>query len=97
MWAQLDWERERGDGGPEFRANLETRWQELDLCSHCLRELDHPFMIEVDDLRLRLARAESKLAGIADAARTLPDGGLKMAVAEILEREEEPFEQAAEE
>ena len=96
VWAQLDWERERGGGGPEYRANLEARWQELNLCSHCLRELDHPFMTEVDDLRHRLARAESKLAAISETARLLPDGGFKMAAIEILDREKEPWEPDAE-
>jgi hypothetical protein len=91
VWAQLDWERERGDGGPQYRENLEARWQELNLCSGCLRELDHPFMTEMDALRRRAENAESKLNGIEQSLR-LPDSGFRMAVLEILEREEEPGE-----
>ena len=46
-------------------------------------------MTEVDELRRRADQAEAKLAGINDAAR-LPDYGFRLAVLEILEREDEP-------
>jgi hypothetical protein len=88
LWAQLQWERERGDGGTQYLVNLETEWTRRDLCSGCLREADHPFMIEVDELRRRAGRAEAKLAGIADAAR-LPDAEFRMTVLDILDHEGE--------
>jgi hypothetical protein len=89
LWAQLQWERKRNDGGPQYLENLEAEWQRRDLCSGCLRELDHPFMVEVDELRRRAEHAEAKLVGINDAAR-LPDHAFRLAVLDILEREDEP-------
>jgi len=85
----LQWERERNDGGPQYLENLEAECQRRDLCSECLRELDHPFMTEVDELRRRAERAEANLVGINDAAR-LPDHAIRLAVLDILEREDEP-------
>ena len=69
--------------------NIEAEWQRRDLCSGCLRELDHPFIVEVDELRRRAERAEAKLAGINDAAR-LSDHPFRLAVLDILELEDEP-------
>jgi hypothetical protein len=89
LWAQLQWERERNDGGRQYLENLEAEWQRRDLCSECMRGLDHPFMTEVDELRRRAERAEAKLVGINDAAR-LPDHAFRLAVLDILEREDEP-------
>ena len=83
LWAQLQWERERNDGGRQYLENLEAEWQRRNLCSGCLREADHPFMTEVDELRRRAARAEAKLADINDAAR-LPDQAFRLAVLDIL-------------
>jgi hypothetical protein len=37
--------------------------RELSLCPGCLRELDHPFMTEVDSLRQRAEDAQHKLGG----------------------------------
>lgn len=88
LWAQLQYQRERGDES-QYLESLEAEWQKRNLCSHCLRELDHPFMTEVDDLRHRTVVAESKLAAIEQVLR-LPDSGFRMGVLEILEREEEP-------
>ena len=96
LWDQLQWERERGGGGAAYLENLEAEWAKRNLCSHCLREEDHPYMLEVDDLRHQLARAESKLTAISETARLLPDGGFKMAAIEILDREKEPWEPGAE-
>jgi uncharacterized metal-binding protein YceD (DUF177 family) len=90
VWAQLDYERESGIGGSTtFLENLEARWQELNLCSRCLRELDHPFMTEVDSLRQRAEDVETKLAGIDQARRLLPDEAFRMAVVDILDRTDE--------
>jgi hypothetical protein len=47
LWAQLQWERERNDGGRQYPENLQAEWQRRDLCSDCMRGLDHPFMTEV--------------------------------------------------
>lgn len=88
LWAQLQYQRERDDDS-QYRENLEAEWQKRDLCSHCLLELDHPFMTEVDELRERVRVAESKLEGIRQVL-VLPDAGFKAGVLEILEREEEP-------
>lgn len=93
VWAQLDWERERNDGGLQFLENLETRWQELNLCSGCMRDLDHPFMLELDSLRKRAENAERKLAGIDQAAR-LPDQAFRLAVLDILERADDADQEA---
>jgi hypothetical protein len=89
LWAQVQWERERNDGGLQYLENLEAEWQRRNLCSECLREVDHPFMTEVDELRQRAEWAEAKLAGINDAAR-LPDHAFRLAVLDILEREDQP-------
>jgi hypothetical protein len=92
VWAQLDWEREPNDGGPRYLDNLEARSQELNLCPGCcLRELDHPFMTEVDSLRQRAEEAQHKLGGIASR---LPDDAFRLAVVEILERTGEAGHQA---
>ena len=86
LWAQLQWERKRNDGGGQYLENLEAEWQRRNVCSECLRDLDHPFMTEVDGLRERAERAERQIAGINDAAR-LPDAAFKLAVLDILENE----------
>lgn len=84
LWAQLQWERNRNDGGSQYLENLEAEWQRRNLCSECLRDLDHPFMTEVDGLRERALQAEAKIAAIDDAAR-LPDQSFRLAVLDILE------------
>jgi hypothetical protein len=86
LWAQVQWERKRNDGGSQYLENLEAEWQRRNLCSGCLRELDHPFMIEVDSLRRRAEQAEAKLAGINEATR-LPDASFRLTVLSILDGE----------
>jgi hypothetical protein len=67
--------------------------RELSLCPGCLRELDHPFMTEVDSLRQRAEDAQHKLGGIDQASR-LPDQAFRLAVVEILDRAGEAGHQA---
>lgn len=31
LWAQLQWERNRNDGGPQYLENLEAEWQRRNL------------------------------------------------------------------
>lgn len=83
LWAQLQWERQRNDGGPEYLENLEAEWQRRDLCSECLRSNDHPFMIEIDELQRRAQLAEEKLVAIDQATR-LPDQSFRFTVLSIL-------------
>lgn len=83
LWAQLQWERRRNDGGPQYLETLETEWQRRDLCSECLRKNDHPFMIEIDDLQRRARQAEEKLAAI-DGATRLPDQSFRLTVLSVL-------------
>jgi len=86
LWAQLQWERKRNDGGPLYLENLEAEWQRRNLCSGCLRDLDHPFMTEVDGLRRRAQQAEAKIAAINEATR-LTDQSFKYTVLSILDSE----------
>jgi hypothetical protein len=66
--------------------NLEAEWQRRNLCSGCLRELDHPFMTEMDALRRRTEQAEAKIADIDEATR-LPDQSFRYTVLSILSRQ----------
>jgi hypothetical protein len=85
LWAQLQWERKRNDGGPLYLEILEAEWQRRNLCSGCLRDLDHPFMTEMDALRRRAEHAETKIADIDEATR-LPDQSFRYTVLSILSR-----------
>jgi hypothetical protein len=84
LWAQLQWERERNDDGSRYLQNLESEWSHRNLCSRCLRELDHPFMTEVGALQQRAATAEGKIGRIVAVAAQLDDRGFRLAVADIL-------------
>jgi hypothetical protein len=86
LWAQLQWERKRSDGGPQYLENLEAEWQRRNLCSGCLRDLDHPFMTEMDALSRRAEQAEAKIADIDEATR-LPDQSFRYTVLSILSRQ----------
>jgi len=86
LWAQLQWERQRQDSGPQYLESLEAEWQRRNLCSGCLRDLDHPFITEVDALRERTQQAEAKLAAI-DKATRLTDQSFRYTVLSILDGE----------
>lgn len=57
LWAQLTYERQTAErlgsnySGLKYLENLEVDWARRDLCSRCLKELDHPHMIDVEALR----------------------------------------------
>lgn len=88
LWAQLQWEREQAerDGGrnSEYLANLEAEWSRRDLCSGCLRDLDHPFMTDMDALRHSERVANGKLARIRGALSQLSDAELRPTLSAIL-------------
>jgi hypothetical protein len=88
LWAQLQWNREEAERGvsvsPEYLANLETEWNRRDLCSRCLRDLDHPFMVEVDALRHSAEVAQEMLAGIRRALSELSDSELRRTLSALL-------------
>jgi hypothetical protein len=90
LWAQLQWAREeveRGTRQPDdkYLENLENEWSKRDLCSNCLRELDHPFMTEVDELRYQLLVAKGKLKRIGGALPRLSESELRHTVSAILD------------
>lgn len=87
LLAQLQWERKqagRGIGSPGYLENLEGEWSRRDLCSRCLRDLDHPFMTEVDKLEHRLLVAQGKLRRISAALGRLGDAELRATLSAIL-------------
>jgi hypothetical protein len=89
LWAQLQWEREQADGGAGassgYLANLEAEWSRRDLCSRCLRDLDHPFMTEVDALRHSKRVAQGKLTRIRGALSLLSESELRKTLNAILD------------
>jgi hypothetical protein len=90
LWDQLKWAREEADRGTrdaddKFLLNLETEWDHRNLCSQCLRELDHPFMTEVDSLRHARDVAEGKLKRINGALRQLGEAELRKTLTAILD------------
>jgi hypothetical protein len=88
LWAQLQWEREESERGvsvsPGYLENLEAEWSRRDLCSGCLRGLDHPFMINVDELKQSALKAQGKLARIRGALSQLSDPELRPTLSAIL-------------
>lgn len=88
LWAQLQWEREQAepDGGKDsaYLTNLEAEWSRRDLCSRCLRDLDHPFMTEVDALRHSAEVAQETLSGIRRALSELSDPELRRTLSALL-------------
>jgi hypothetical protein len=88
LWAQLQWEREQAERGGGvsgvYLTNLETEWSRRDLCSRCLRDLDHPFMTSADELKHSALVAQGKLARIRGALSQLSDGELRPTLSAIL-------------
>ena len=87
LWAQLQWEREQTEPdsvSSDYLANLEAEWSHRNLCSHCLRELDHPFMIDVASLRHSAQVAQGKLARIRGALSQLSEAELRPTLSAIL-------------
>jgi hypothetical protein len=90
LWAQLQWAREEVDrgvreAGDKYLANLETEWSRRDLCSRCLRELDHPFMIEVAGLRHAAEVKEGKLVRMRGALGLTGEADLRAKLSEIMD------------
>lgn len=65
--------------------NLEEEWSRRDLCSNCLRECDHPLMIEIDTLRSERDHAIGKIKRIEGILRQVDDSKLRGEITVILD------------
>lgn len=89
LWDQLQWTREEVEqriraADDQYLLNLETEWSRRNLCSHCLRELDHPFMISLDEAQGQRDRARGKLTRIQGALNQQEGSELRSTLTAIL-------------